>query len=65
MLLQKGIYPYEYMDDFERFKETSLPEKEAFYSSLNNEGITDKEYQRAKDVYTRFDCKNLGDYHNL
>ena len=34
-LLRKGVYPYEYMDSWERFDETSLPDKEAFYSSRN------------------------------
>ena len=53
------------MDSFERFKETSLPPREAFYSLLKGEGITNKEYQHAQDVYKQFECKNLGDYHDL
>ena len=65
LLLKKGVYPYEYMDSFERFDETQLPEKEKFYSSLNDEGITDEEYERAKQVWETFGCRNLGDYHNL
>ena len=52
LLLKKGIYPYEYMDSFERFSETQLPEKEKFYSSLSGEGITDEEYEHAKKVWT-------------
>ena len=39
---RKGVYPYEYMDSWERFEETRLPPKEAFYSKLNMEGISDK-----------------------
>ena len=42
-LLRKGVYPYEYMDSWETFNETSLPDKEAFYSELNEEEITDKD----------------------
>ena len=38
---QKGVYPYEYMKDWQKFNETSLPEKEDFYSHLNMEDITD------------------------
>ena len=34
MLLRKGVYPYEYMDSWERFNETSLPAKKDFYSEL-------------------------------
>ena len=65
LLLKKGIYPYEYMDSFERFGETKLPEKEKFYSSLSGQGITDEEYAHAKQVWETFGCRNLGDYHNL
>ena len=44
LLLQEGVYPYEYMDDLEKFNETSLPEKEDFYSHVNMEDITDADY---------------------
>ena len=43
LFLRKGVYPYEYMDCWERFDETSLPDKEDFYSELNLEDITDKD----------------------
>ena len=48
LLLRKGIYPYEYMGSWERFNETSLPEKKAFYSELYLEDITDKDYTHAQ-----------------
>ncbi|KAL9968200.1 hypothetical protein ACROYT_G026547 [Oculina patagonica] len=60
-----GIYPYEYMDSWERFNETSLPEKEKFYSKPNDEHITDEEYEHANSVWKTFGCKTLGDYHDL
>ena len=50
LLLRKGVYPYEYMDSWERFDETSFPDKEAFYSSLNMENITDVDYRHVKSV---------------
>ncbi|KAL9962348.1 hypothetical protein ACROYT_G031442 [Oculina patagonica] len=65
LLTQKGIYPYEYMDSWERFKETTLPKKEKFYSKLTGEHITDKEYAHAQKVWETFGCQNLGDYHDL
>ena len=48
--LSKGLYPYEYMDDWEKFEKTSLPEKEDFYSHLNVEDITDADYMHAKRI---------------
>ena len=55
LLLRKGIFPYEYMDSWERFYETSLPEKESFYSSLKMEGVTSFDYRHAKRVYRKFE----------
>ena len=65
LLFKKGIYPYEYMDSCHRFEETNLPEKEHFYSRLNDEHITDDEYEHAKKIWETFGCKTLGDYHDL
>ena len=48
LLLRKGVYLYEYMDSCERFNKTSLPPKSAFYSDLNLEGISDKDYNHAQ-----------------
>ena len=61
-MLQKYIYPYEYMDDWEKFNETSLREKEDFYSHLNMEDITDADYVHAKKVCKDFEIKNFGEY---
>ena len=65
LLLRKGVYPYEYMDSWERFDEASLPDKEAFYSSLNMEDITNVDHRHAKRVFKSLNNKNLGDYHDL
>ena len=51
MLFRKGVYPYEYMDSWERFNETSFRDKEAFYSNLNMEDITDVDYRHEKRVF--------------
>ena len=53
------------MDGWERFGETSFPDKEAFYSSLNIEDITNIDYWYAKRVPKEFNNKNLGNYHDL
>jgi len=65
LLYKKGIYPYEYMDSWERFAETRLPDKEKFYSKLTGEHITDEDYAHAQAVWEAFGCKTQGDYHNL
>ena len=49
-MLQKNIHPYEYMDDWEKFNEKSLPDKEDFYSHLNMEDITYSDYTNAKSL---------------
>ena len=65
LLLRKGVYPYEYMDSWGKFTETSLPDKEASYSNLNMEDITDVNHRDAKRVFKSLNNKNLGDYHDL
>ena len=53
------------MDSWRRFSEAKLPDKEKFYSKLNDEHITDQEYAHAQTVWETFECKTLGDYHDL
>ena len=65
LVKRKGVYPYEYMDSLERFKENKLPPKEAFYSRLTGEGISDEDYEHAEKVWKVFDMKTLQDYHDL
>ena len=57
MLLRKGVYPYEYMESWERFNETSLPPKKSFYSEIKLEGISDKDYLHAQKVWDVFGIK--------
>ena len=53
------------MDTLERLKETKLPPKEAFYSKLNNEDISDEDYAHAQKVWRVFKMEHFKDYHNL
>ena len=59
-MLRKGVYPYEYMDSWEKFNKTSLPIKE-----LNMEGIDDIDYRHGNNIFKSFKLNNLGDYHDL
>ena len=65
LLLRKGVYPYEYMDNWETFDETLLPNKESFYSNLNMENIDVIDYRHGNNVFKRFKLKNLGESHDL
>ena len=64
MLLRKCVYPYEYMDSWEKFHETSLRAKKIFYSELKLEDISDKDYEHAQKVFKEY-CTDMGDYHDL
>ena len=64
-MLQKDVYLYEYIDDWEKFNNTSLNEKEDFYCHSNMEDITDADYMQAKRICKDFELKNLGEYHDL
>ena len=65
ILKQKGFYPYEYMDTKEKFKNTKLLPREAFYSKLTERGISEKDYKHAWNVWHTFKMKTFKDYHEL
>ena len=73
LLKQKGDYPYEYMNSFERFNEEKLPARKYFYSSTKDGKIGDdgkisdghisvKDYLTCGKVWEKFEMKNMGDY---
>ena len=65
LLLRKGVYAYEDMDNWGKFDETTLPLKEAFCSKLNLKGISDEDYSHAQKVWEVFGIKHHGEYHNV
>ena len=65
LLIWKGIFPYEYMDDWDKFKETTLPPIEVIYSKLNMSGISNQDYKHTCKVWSKFGIRNLGEYHDL
>ena len=64
LMARKGVYPYDYMDSFEKFNE-KLPTKEDFFSNMNNKHISNEDYQHAKTVWETFKLKTMGEYHDL
>ena len=65
LVSRKGVYPYEFMDDFEKFKKQSLPKKTSFFSRLKPEKISDEDFDHAQKVWKEFELKNMGDFHDL
>lgn len=65
LLCQKGVYPYDYMDSISKLGETQLPPRQAFYNKLNDQHITDEEYNHARRIWNGFDIKNMLDYTNI
>ena len=65
LLSKKGVYPYDFMDSFEKFNNRELPTKDQFYSILNDEHIMDNEYIHAKEVWDTFYIKTMGECHDL
>ena len=63
LMSQKGVYPYDYMDCFEKFDQMELPTKEQFYSILNDQHVTN-EYDHARKVWETFNIKTMGEYHD-
>ncbi|VDH92233.1 Hypothetical predicted protein [Mytilus galloprovincialis] len=65
LLLRKGVYPYDYMDGFEKLQETKLPPREAFYSTLTGEGVSQADYGHAQQVWKEMGITSMREYHNL
>ena len=64
LMVRKGVYPYDFMDSFDKFNE-QLPPKEEFYSIMNDEHISYEDYKHAQNVWKTFNLENMGEYHNL
>ncbi|XP_044010177.1 uncharacterized protein LOC122853824 [Aphidius gifuensis] len=65
LITKKGIFPYDYIDSWEKFNEEQLPSKLDFYSQLNEEHISEIDYNHACNVWEKFHIKNLGEYSDL
>ncbi|XP_031332414.1 uncharacterized protein LOC116162827 [Photinus pyralis] len=65
LVIRKGVFPYEYVDSWEKLNETQLPPKDNFFSTLRNEGITDEDYDHALKVWNLFSIQTLGQFSDL
>ena len=53
MLTKKGVYPYEYIDSWDKFEENQLPEMKEFYSTLTDSNISKEDYEFAKKLWEK------------
>ena len=65
LMKRKGVYPYDYINSFDKFDDRNLPPKKGFYSLLTDEYINDENYKHAQNVWTTFKLESMGQYHNL
>lgn len=65
LMQKKGVYPYDFIDSSSKFNHPTLPTKDAFFSMLTNEGISDEQYNHAHQVWNKFGLTNMGEYHDL
>ena len=65
LMLRKGVFPYEWMRSIVNLNEDKLPSREDFYSSLNKEGISKKDYEHAMKVWEEFEMQTMREYHDL
>ena len=65
LLLTKGVFPYEYIDSWHRFEETTIPSQKSYYHRLKLEECSDDDYSHVHKMWKAFDHKNIGDDNNL
>lgn len=63
LLTQKGVYPYDYMNSFDKFQQEKFPTIEQCFSQLNKEELSQENYNRAIEVWDMFNIKNMGEYY--
>ncbi len=65
LLLRKGVYPYDWVDDWAKFKVEELPNRDDFYNKLRGEECSMDDWNYAQQVWNAFHCKDFNEYHKL
>ena len=65
LVTRKGIFPYMYVDSFEKLSFTNLPDKIFFNNTINNSSISDDDYKHAQKLWKEFNCQVLSDYSDI
>jgi len=64
LVFAKGIYPYSYMTERNKFAETQLSSIETFYNTLEDEPCPPKNYDRAREIWAHYNMKTMQNYHD-
>lgn len=64
-ITEKGVCPYDDMDSLDKFNDTQLPPKYAFYNELNGSHIKNEDYEKAHRVWDHLKISNMGEYHDI
>jgi hypothetical protein len=65
ILMKKGVFFYDYLDEFTKFSEKKLPSIEKFHSKLNYKDISCEDYKQAEELWTKMKCNDIGSYHDV
>ena len=65
LVKQKGVHPYENIDNFKTFCDEKLPNRSKFFCYLKDDCISEKEHSHAINVWNTFKMNTVGDYHDL
>ncbi|CAB4000209.1 Gastrula zinc finger [Paramuricea clavata] len=65
LVTQKGVFPYEFLDNISKLDTEGLPSRDKFYSSLYESEVKEEDYKRAQKVWDHFKMKTMRDYHDL
>ena len=65
LMTRKQVYPYSYLNNFDKFNEKKLPSKDKFFNELTGQNISDDDYKHAQLVWNTFNMQTLGDYHDM
>ena len=65
LMTKKTVYPYTYINNYDKFKEKCLPAKEYFFNDLTEKSVTDEDYLHAQKVWDAFSLTSLGEFHDI
>ncbi|XP_023311299.1 uncharacterized protein LOC111691962 [Anoplophora glabripennis] len=65
LIRRKGVFPYDYVESFDKLEDPHLPPINKFYNSMTMESLSEEDYCRANKIWNIFNCKTLGEYADI